>query len=305
MTNDRSVGFIGLGRMGWHMAANLRKAGISVVGFDIDRVTASRFACEHDALAAEDPQDFGQVECLITMLPNGQAVADVLLGADGIAGVLPCLSADTLVIDMGSSNPADYEPIAPRLEELGLAMIDAPVSGGVAGAESGTLTVMAGGAEQDINRARPMFEIMGKTIFHAGEKVGSGQAVKALNNLVSAAGLMVTIEALLVAQRYGLDPVKVNRIINESTGRNNSTDRKIEPFVLSRAFDSGFALSLMAKDLRTAQAIAENTTGEFPLSRLVVEMAQQASVALEPDADHTAIARWIEGEVNETLTLSK
>ena len=139
-----------------------------------------------------------------------------------------------------------------------MAFIDAPVSGGVKGAEAGTLTIMAGGDEAAIARVEPLFGMMGQRVFQTGA-LGSGQAMKALNNLVSAGALILTIEALLVGQRAGLDPALMTEILNVSTGRSNATDQKILPYVLSRRFDSGFALQLMAKDLATAkQARAPN-----------------------------------------------
>ena len=263
----------------------------------------SRFAAEFGAVAANGPEAFSDTDRVITMLPNGRIVADVLLGATDHQGLLAHLPAKALVIDMSSSDPADYAAVTPQLANHDHCLIDAPVSGNITGAQAGTLTIMAGGAKTDVDRAMPLFEIMGKTVFHTGD-LGSGQAMKALNNLASAAGLMVTIEVLLTAQRFGLDPKLVNQILNVSTGRNNSTERKIEPFVLNRAFNSGFGLALMAKDLRTAKAIVERTETLAPLSSLAVDMAQQASEALGPNADHTAVAQWIEDQVGEKLKAS-
>ena len=297
MAQTEAIGFVGLGNMGWPMAGNLCQAGFSVIGMDVDAERQAAFAATFGAEVAGGPEAFAKTDRLITMLPDAGIVADVLVG-DG--DLLTHLPKGSLVIDMSSGDPAAYEAITPHVERLGHAMIDAPVSGGTGGAEAGTLTIMTGGDNAAIDRAMPLFEVMGGKIFRTGG-LGSGQAMKALNNLASATALMVTIEVLITAQRFGLDPALVNSILNVSTGRNNSTDKKIAPHVLSRTFDSGFGLSLMAKDLRTAHAIAERTKTPVPLSDLAVEMAQQASAALGPDADHTAVARWIEDKVGEAL----
>ncbi len=300
MAQSETIGFVGLGNMGWPMAGNLCKAGFMVVSMDTDAKRQAAFATTFGAEMAVGPESFARTDRLITMLPDGNIVADVLVGAGGLLRHLP---KDSLVIDMSSGDPAAYDAITPDIERLGHAMIDAPVSGGTGGAEAGTLTIMTGGDDAAIDRALPLFEVMGGKIFRTGG-FGSGQAMKALNNLASATALMVTIEVLITAQRFGLDPALVNSILNVSTGRNNSTDKKIAPHVLSRTFDSGFGLSLMAKDLRTAHAIAERTKTSVPLSDLAVQMAQQASEALGPDADHTAVALWIEDRIGEALNAS-
>lgn len=300
MATSKAIGFVGLGNMGWPMAGNLCKAGFTVVGMDADAERQAAFAATFGADVADGPEAFATTDRLITMLPDGAIVADALVGAGDLLAHLP---AGSLVIDMSSGDPAAYDQITPAIDRLGHAMIDAPVSGGTGGAQAGTLTIMTGGDDAAIDRAMPLLEVMGGKIFRTGA-LGSGQAMKALNNLASATALMVTIEVLVTAQRFGLDPALVNSILNVSSGRNNSTDKKIAPHVLSRAFDSGFGLSLMAKDLRTAHAIAERTKTPVPLSDLAVQMAQQASEALGPDADHTAVALWIEERVGEALKQS-
>ena len=183
-------------------------------------------------------------------------------------------------------------------------MIDAPVSGAVTGAEAGTLTIMAGGDGDAVDRAEPLFQLVGKRVFRTGG-LGTGQAMKALNNLASAGALLVTIEVLLIGQRSGLDPGLMTEILNVSTGRNNSTDKKIFPHVLSRKFDSGFSLALMAKDLGTAAGLAESTNTASVYAEQTVEAARAALAALGPDADHTAIARWVEDRVGEELRESE
>lgn len=297
----QTVGFIGLGQMGWQMASNLARAGCALVVMDADAEVAERFSTAFGSVrSANQGDDLAEIQTLITMLPSGDVVRDVLLGGEGQAGLAAALPRGALVVDMSSSDPAVYPALAGSLAERGIGLVDAPVSGNVSGAEAATLTIMAGGEATLIDRAEPLLRLMGKTVFRTGP-LGSGQAMKALNNLVSAAGLMVTIEALLVGQRFGLDPGQMNEIFNVSTGRNNSTERKIAPFVLSGRFDSGFRLALMAKDLRAAGALSQRAGMAAEISALCVRLADQAARDLGPQADHTEVARFIEERMGEAF----
>lgn len=287
---DTIVGFVGLGNMGAPMVRNLAAAGFAVTGFDI--CADNRVALDGlDKVRTTDRlAEAAGADVLVLMLPNGHIVREVLLGADGALAHLP---AGGLVVDMSSSDPEIYPEIAAALAEKDIGFIDAPVSGNVRGAAAGTLTIMAGGDDVAIDRATSLFSAMGEKVFRTGA-LGTGQVMKALNNLVSAGALMMTVEALLVARKAGLDPAQANAILNVSTGRNNSTERKIEPFVLSGAYNSGFGLSLMAKDLRTAGSVAGRLGADMPLANHAIEMASAAEAALGPDADHTEVARWLE-----------
>lgn len=292
---QRIVGLIGLGNMGGPMARNLARAGFALVVDDADKERARAIAAETGGAAAEGPAAFGQVDILITMLPNGTIVREALFGA---AGVAVALRAGCVVVDMSSSDPAVYPKLRDKLEAQGVGLIDAPVSGSVSGAVNATLSIMAGGPSELIDKAEPALQALGQRIFRTGA-LGTGQVMKALNNLVSAGGLILAVEALLVGKRLGLDPKLMNDILNVSTGRNNSTERKIEPYVLSGAFNSGFGLALMAKDLRTARSVAEAGGLAPPLSALCVELANRAAEALGPEADHTEVARWVAAELGQ------
>lgn len=283
------TGFIGLGNMGIPMTNSLIAADISVVGYDANPGPLAKRESPLFELVDSLPK-VAETGILILMLPNGSIVRDVLLGTGGALSHIP---PGGLVIDMSSADPDVYPEIAAALAERDIQFIDAPVSGNVRGAAAGSLTIMAGGDDSAIDRAMPLFSAMGEKVFRTGP-LGSGQVMKALNNLVSAGSLMMTIEALLVAKKAGLDPSQANAILNVSTGRNNSTDRKIEPFVLNGAYNSGFGLSLMAKDLRTAGSVAARLGADMPLAHHAVEMANAAEIALGPDADHTEVARWLE-----------
>jgi 3-hydroxyisobutyrate dehydrogenase len=295
------VGFVGLGNMGWPMARHLVEGGIQPLVFDAAPQRASSFAAEVGGRAAADlPGLARESDLVVTMLPNGDVVRAVVLGDDGRPGLIEGLGQGSLLVDMGSSDPRVYPAIEEALRRRGAQIVDAPVSGAVTGAKAGTLTVMAGGDAAAIDRALPLFELVGRQVFRTGA-LGSGQAMKALNNLASAGAFILTLEILLIGQRFGLDPALMTEILNVSTGRNNATDRKILPHVLSRRFDSGFALALMAKDLTTAFGLTETTATPSIFAGPTLDAARAALDALGPDADHTAIARWLEERVGEQL----
>jgi 3-hydroxyisobutyrate dehydrogenase len=289
------IGFIGLGRMGHPMARNLARAGYRIVAHDADRDALKR-ACE--ATGAEAPGELKaaaeRCEAVITMLPDGHAVHAVVLGSgEGGDCLLAGLPRGGVLIDMSSSSPVGTRELGARLAERGVAMLDAPVSGGVKKAADATLSILVGGDAQSFARCRALFETMGKQIFLAGP-LGSGHAMKALNNYVSAAGLIAAAEGVLAAQRFGLDPKNVVNILNASTGMNNSTLNKFDQFILSRAFDSGFSLDLMVKDLRTALEVMRSTGSPAPLAEACLELWTAAQAALGAGADHTAVVQYWE-----------
>jgi 3-hydroxyisobutyrate dehydrogenase len=174
------------------------------------------------------------------------------------------------------------------------------VSGGVRRAADGTLAIMVGGDAAAIATCRPLLERIGERIFPTGP-LGSAHAMKALNNLVSAAGLLAAGEALLIGRKFGLDPALMVDVLNASTGRNNATEHKMKPFVLSRSFASGFSLALMVKDLGTAMALADDTGTPAPFSSECRALWARAGAALEAGADHTAVVRWLETLAGTTL----
>lgn len=284
-----TIAMVGLGQMGLPMARRLIETGFKVRGADpaeAARATFNVTGGEAFARAADAAAGAGAV---VTMLPNGKVVRDVMLGSNGIACSLP---KGTLVIDMSSSAPTDTVGLAADLAPMGLALVDAPVSGGVKRALDGTLAIMAGGPQAEVERARPILSAMGKSIFATGP-VGSGHAMKALNNYVSAAGLIAACEALLVGSRFGLKPETIVDVLNASTGRNNSTEVKMKPFVISQAFNSGFSLALMAKDLRIAADLAQHLGLGVPQIGTVADLWEKAKGSLKPDADHTEIYRFL------------
>jgi 3-hydroxyisobutyrate dehydrogenase len=198
-----------------------------------------------------------------------------------------------VVVDMSSSQPAATRSLALAANERGVALVDAPVSGGVSGAERGSLTIMVGGPAAEVRRVRPLLDVLGARVLHVGD-VAAGHAVKALNNLLSATHLLATSEAMTAAAAFGLDVSVVLDAINTSSGRSGSTENKWPNFIVPGTFDSGFTLRLLLKDIRIALGIAESAGTQARLSAAAVELWAEAADGLPADADHTEIARWLD-----------
>lgn len=278
------IAFIGIGNMGWPMAACLVRQGYDVRVFDAVAGRADAFVREVGGKAAQSPADVGAgADVVVTMLPTSGHVEQALGAAEG------CIGAGSLVIEMSSGLPSVTRTLAARLAERGVAMIDAPVSGGVERARSGTLAILVGGDADALARAQPVLSAMGSSIHRIGE-VGAGQAMKALNNLVSAGGFLIGIEALIIGRSFGLDPALMVDALNSSTGMNNSTKNKFKQFVLSGSFDSGFGLDLMVKDLAIALDVGAAGGTATPFSALCLELARAAAAMLGPGHDHTEFA---------------
>ena len=289
------VAVIGIGNMGWPMAANLVRAGFATIVCDAVAGRAQKFAEEIGGVAAEDRRAAAAgADALITILPTSRHVEDVILD---VADLMP---RGGLVIEMSSGVPGVTRRLAEKLAALGIDMIDAPVSGGVARARTGELAIMTGGEPAALERAEPLLRAMGTAITPVGT-VGAGQAMKALNNLVSAGGFLIGVEALMIGQRFGLDAAKMVDVLNASTGMNNSTQKKFRQFVLSRKFDSGFGLDLMAKDLGIALEVAQETHTPAPFAALCRELWAAAAGLLGPGHDHTEMARLTEQLAGDKL----
>jgi len=288
----RTVGVIGIGNMGAPMAANLVRAGFAVVLFDIDAQRAQRVAGEIGARAAASLDALGRdVDAVVTMLPTGRDVRAVLLEAEGgaLAGTLMPGSA---VIDMSSSDPVGTRALGAALAARALAFVDAPVSGGVPRAKDGTLAIMIGGDAAAIAQAKPVLAALGNRLFEVGA-LGCGHAMKALNNFLAATGFAAASEAMAVGRRFGLDPAIMIDVVNVSTGRNFSTESTIKQQVLTGDFASGFALGLLAKDVKIAADLADAIGVDAPLGRLVRDLWTEARDAIGGDRDHTrAVEAW-------------
>jgi 3-hydroxyisobutyrate dehydrogenase len=259
------------------MAANLARERFALRSFDLNGSGSCRSIREATKGA----------EALITMLPDGDAVREAVLEA------LPVLKAGSVVIDMSSSDPVGTRALGLALSRNNIELVDAPVSGAVAGAKDGTLAIMVGGSPEAFNKVRFLLEKLGNQIFHVGP-LGAGHAVKALNNYLGAAGTLAGFEALLVARALGLDPGPMIEAFNASTGRNYTTERKIPQQVLTGAFASGFRLALMAKDIGIAAGLARDLGVETPYLDHTLKLWRDAQRKLPRGADHTEIYRYLE-----------
>jgi 3-hydroxyisobutyrate dehydrogenase len=275
--------------MGRPMARNLAAAGYELVVRDADAGLRERVAAELGAEAGAHPTAFRDAELVVTMLPTGQIVREVLLEWEG--GLAAALPPGTVVVDMSSSDPPGTRELGAALAKHDVALVDAPVSGGVPKAESGTLAIMVGGEDEDaIARATPLLEVLGERLFRTGP-LGSGHAMKALNNYVAAAGFTAASEALIIGHRFGLDPAVMVEVLNASTGRNFSTEFTLVHHVLPRTFATGFALGLLAKDVAIAADLGEAVDAEAPLSRLLKQLWGEAAEGEGLDVDHSAALR--------------
>jgi 3-hydroxyisobutyrate dehydrogenase len=285
----RGVGFVGLGNMGRPMSRNLARAGFELTVRDADLQRQAEVAAELGCAAADSPDAFAGVDAVITMLPNGRIVREAILDW----GVGAVLAPGTVVVDMSSSEPMGTRELGSALTERGVAVVDAPVSGGVQRAETGELSIMVGGDDHAaLERVRPLLEVLGGRLFSTGP-LGSGHAMKALNNYVCAAGYSAAAEALLVGVRFGLDPSVMVDVINASSGRNDTTERVLRSQVLTRKFALGFALALHAKDIGIAADLAEEMDIDAPLCQLTRSIWADASAG-EPGADCMAAIRYWE-----------
>jgi 3-hydroxyisobutyrate dehydrogenase len=285
----RFVGFVGLGTMGWPMAANLVRAGFKVVARDLDAGREQAFADEFGSIRANDPEPFRDVDAVVTMLPDGKAVRAALL--DG--AVAASLTPGTLVIDTSSSAPDGTRDLGAVLAEMGHALVDAPVSGGRAKALDGTLAIMLGADDEAAARhAMPVLEAISARIFRTGG-LGSGHAVKALNTYVLAAGFAAAAEALVVGGAFGLDPAVLVEVLNASSGRNVATEAVLPAQVLTRRFSEGFPFRLLCKDVGIAAELADGLEVEAPLCAAVTARLTEAAAELGWDTDYTrAVELW-------------
>ena len=282
------VTFIGLGNMGGPIATNLVRAGFAVTGVDAVPGRAEEWASRTGAAYADTAAEGARgAQVVVTILPTSELVTDVLQ----VIGEV--LSPGTVVVDMTSGVPATTRRLAATLSAREVALVDVAVSGGVSRATDASIALMAGGDDVALDRVQPLLDAVGRSTFRCGA-VGAGQAMKSLNNLVSAGGLLIAVEALLAGSRAGLDPETIVDVLNESTGMNNATKLKLKQFVLSRSFGSGFGLDLMVKDLGIALGVAQENDVAVPLSDVLVELWRDAAAQLGPGLDHTEIARYSE-----------
>ena len=285
-----TIGFIGLGNMGAPMAGRLLDAGHPLIVHDARPGAAAPFVARGARRADTPAAVASEARTIITIVPSSREVRVVF---EGPQGLLSTLAPGTLCMEMTTADPSATRELAPKVEARGAHLIDAPVSGGVRGATEGTLAIMVGGPEALLERGRPVLERMGRNVFHAGP-IGSGHAIKLVNNVCSGGILALTIEAVAVAAKAGLDPQRAVEIIQASSGRSNASDYKFPKFILNGAFDAGFAIRLMLKDVDGYARLAQEGGVPSLMGRAVTEIYRMAVARGMGELDHTAVARLIE-----------
>jgi 3-hydroxyisobutyrate dehydrogenase len=285
----RSVVFVGVGNMGGPMAANLVRAGFAVTAVDADPDRAAAWAAEHGAAAAAGLADaVGSCDAVVTMLPTGVEVRAVLTDP----AMLAAAPDELVAIDMSSADPVGTRALGADLAAHGIALVDAPVSGGVPRAETGSLAIMIGGDPMAVERVRPVLAEMGDRLFDVGG-LGNGHAMKSLNNFVAGTAFVACCEAIAAGERFGLDPSVMIDVMNVSTARCFNTDLVMKQHVVSGEFASGFALGLLAKDVGIADGLAHAVGSSSPLADLVTALLASARDELGPAVDHTrAYEAW-------------
>lgn len=288
----KKISFIGLGNMGLPMALNLMHKDFDILSFDISEEARLSATSKGLKVAGDVDHLFKDTDCLITMLPAGNNVEDLFINE----GVLSGISSDVLVIDCSTIDPATAKKISSESRELGISMLDAPVSGGVSGAEKGTLTFIVGGLERDVKRATPVLLAMGNKIFHAGDG-GSGQVAKICNNMLLAIHMCGTAETLAMGVENGLDPKILSEIMKNSSGGNWSLDTyNPYPGVMNDVpanndYKGGFLNSLMLKDLTLARNLALDSDSMTPMGKIAKELYEEMIEQGFNDLDFSSIQK--------------
>jgi 2-hydroxy-3-oxopropionate reductase len=283
------VGFIGLGIMGKPMAKNLMDAGYELSVHNRSREPVDELA-EDGAAAASSPKEVAESsDVIVTMLPDSPQVEEVVSGEDG---VLEGIGEGALLVDMSTISPVVTEELAEKVKERGASMLDAPVSGGDVGAIEGTLSIMVGGSEEDFERAKPLFDVMGKTVTHVGP-TGTGQVTKAANQVVVALTIEAVSEALVLGSKGGVSPEKILDVLSGGLAGNKVMEVKREKF-LSHTFDPGFRSELHHKDLGIALAAGREYGVALPVTAIVDQMFLSMKKKGWGGEDHSALLRVIE-----------
>jgi 3-hydroxyisobutyrate dehydrogenase len=292
------IGFLGLGNMGLPMARNLAKAGHEVIAFDLSEAARKAAGAAGHSVAESGQGVLSGAETVITMLPAGEHVRSVYLGD---AGLLAQAAAGTLFIDCSTIDVATSRDVHGVAAEGGHAMLDAPVSGGVAGAESGMLTFMVGGSPEAFAKAQPLFDIMGRNIVHAGG-AGNGQAAKICNNMILGISMIAVSEAFALGQKLGLDPKIFFKISSNASGscwamiNHNPVPGIVETSAANRDYQPGFAAAMMHKDLKLAQAAANHAGAATPLGAEAAALYTLFVNAGNGGLDYSAIIKLIQGK---------
>jgi 2-hydroxy-3-oxopropionate reductase len=285
-----AVGFIGLGIMGRPMAKNLMEAGYELVLHNRSPEKAKELAKEGNATAAENPREVAEAcDIIITMLPDSPDVEAVVAGEGGVLGGI---RDGALLVDMSTISPVVTKELAEKAREKGASMLDAPVSGGDVGAIEGALSIMVGGSEEDFERARPLFDVMGKVATHVGP-IGAGQVVKACNQIVVALTIEAVSEALVLGSKGGVAPEKLVEALSGGLAGSAVMEAKKEKF-FSHDFEPGFRIELHHKDLGIALAARREYGVALPVTAIVDQMLEASKAKGRGDRDHSALLTLLE-----------
>ena len=287
--SQQTIGVIGLGNMGNGMCQTLLRNGFKVYGTDLGLAQQASARALGVAVVQSLAALCEQVDVILLSLPAAKQVQEVLLGEQG---VLNCAQAQTLVIDTSTSEPDVTRSLAKSLAERGLALLDAPVSGGPAGAAGGTMVMLVGGVEADLVRAQPFLDALSSKVVHLGPS-GNGHAAKLINNLLCAAHLVSTAEAVALGRKAGLDPAALLDGLNAGSGRSAISEVNFPRWILNEGFDSGFTMQLMRKDLRLALELIEQTGLQLPLAQLVGAQWAASEATLADQDDFNCIVKTV------------
>ena len=283
------IGFVGLGNMGGPMAQRLLEAGYALAVYDMREDATAPLAARGARRASSAAEVASLAETVLVSLPTPDVVRAVALGSNGIAAG----TRARRLVDLSTSGPRMAAQIARELGRREIALIDSPVSGGVAGARAGTLAVMTACARPEFERLRPLLAVIGKP-FYVGERPGLGQMMKLVNNLLSGAALAITSEAMLLGAKAGLDPDTMVEVLNAGSGRNSATQDKFPRAILPRKFDAGFATRLMDKDLKLCLEEAEALGLTLSVASAVRQLWQATASEIGADRDFTTIMQYVE-----------
>lgn len=285
MTQSTTIGVIGLGKMGRGIANSLKRAGLDVIGLDAN--PAAREACSTDGVQVTDNLSslLNGAQIVVLSLPNSDIVRSLL---EGEKGLIALAKPGTLLIDTTTGDPKTMQALLPMVKAAGLGFVDAPVSGGPSGAAKGALTLFIGASADDFARAEPVLAALGEKRFHIGN-AGAGYVAKLVNNLLVASHLLTANEAFRMAEAAGVRTEQLLEAVNAGSGRSGVTLYNFPSRILNKAFDSGFTMQLMRKDVRLAQALMQDNGLDLPVSREVAAIWAHSAEELADQEDFNRI----------------
>lgn len=281
------IGFIGVGNMGRPMAANLLKAGYEVYVYDKAEQAVTTIVGQGAKACGTNSELASLVDVLFTSLPNASVVESVMTGAEG---VFPSCREGAVVIDMSSVAPSTSRKMAEKAEEYGVKYVDAPVSGGTAGAEAGTLTIMVGADDETFENIKPILEVIGKNIYHVGG-TGLGDAIKLVNNLLLGCSMAALAEALILGVKCGLDPQTIYEVVSVSSGNSYVLGAKLRQFIMKGDFSGGFAVELQLKDLCLALDAGREARVPLPMASAASQIFEAAHAQGMSREDMSAVVK--------------